>query len=237
MEELDPTPESFAEIAAATERLRSGLAGITDGDVAAPSLLPGWSRGHVLNHLARQAPALERLLDWARSGVRTPQYADRESRDAEIEAGARRSAAALVTDVQETAASLRQAMEDLPPRAWQATIRPFTGELCTPRRIPVIRLRELELHHVDLDIGYGFGDIPEPALRIILADLLGYYAQADGAPDFELRDSAGLPLGTCGSGGPVVSGSPADALGWLSGRTPGTGLESTAGLPELPPWL
>ncbi|RAG86151.1 hypothetical protein DN069_08210 [Streptacidiphilus pinicola] len=237
MKELDATPESFALIAAATGRLRSGLAGLTDGDVSAPSLLPGWSRGHVLNHLARQAPALERLLEWARTGVRTPQYASREARDTEIEAGAQRSASALVADIEETAAHLRQAMEELPPQAWETSIRPFTGELCTPRRILVIRLRELELHHVDLDLGYGFGDIPEPALRIILDDVLGYYAEADGAPDLDLRDTAGHPLGSHGSGAPVIRGNPADILAWLSGRTPGTDLESSAPLPELPRWL
>ncbi|WP_406141607.1 maleylpyruvate isomerase family mycothiol-dependent enzyme [Streptomyces sp. NBC_01089] len=237
MKEIAPTRESFQEIAAAADRLLAGLAGLRDQDVPEPSGLPGWTRGHVLSHLARQAPALERLLEWARTGVETPQYANRKARNAEIEAGAGRPAAVQLADVRESAAHFQQVIETLPAPAWQATVRPFTGELCTPQRILVIRLRELELHHVDLDIGYGWHDIPASARQIILADVLGYYAEADGVPDFTLRDPGGDVLGRCGTGGPVITGTPADALAWLAGRSGGTGLTSTAGLPGLPPWL
>lgn len=237
MKEIAPTPESFAEIAAAARRLLDGLTGLGDQDVVRPSALPGWSRGHVLSHLARQAPALERLLEWARTGVPTPQYPSREARDAEIEAGARRPAAALVADVRDTAAHFQRAVEQLPAPAWQAVIRPFTGELCTPQRILVIRLRELELHHVDLAVGYGFGDIPAPARQIVLADVLGYYARARDVPEFTLTDLRGTELARFGQGGPVVSGDPADVLAWLAGRSDGTRLGSTAELPVLPRWL
>ena len=91
MKEIPPTPESFGVIAAATDRLLAQVAELDDKDIAAPSRLPGWTRGHVLSHLARQAPALERLLEWARTGVETPQYPSRRARDAEIEAGARQT--------------------------------------------------------------------------------------------------------------------------------------------------
>ncbi|WP_327298820.1 MULTISPECIES: maleylpyruvate isomerase family mycothiol-dependent enzyme [unclassified Streptomyces] len=237
MKEIAPTQESFQEIAAAADRLMAGLAGLRDRDVPEPSRLPGWTRGHVLSHLARQAPALERLLEWARTGVETPQYPDRRARDAEIEAGAGRPAAVQLADVRESAAHFQQVIETLPAAAWQATVRPFTGELCTPQRILVIRLRELELHHVDLDIGYGWDGVPASARQIILADVLGYYAEAEGVPDFTLRDTGGDLLGRFGTGGPAVTGTSADALAWLAGRSGGTGLTSTAALPVLPPWL
>ncbi|MEU9111697.1 maleylpyruvate isomerase family mycothiol-dependent enzyme [Streptomyces sp. NPDC048483] len=237
MKEIPPTPESFAVIDAATDRLLDGLARLDDGDIAAPSRLPGWTRGHVLSHLARQAPALERLLQWARTGVETAQYPDRRARDAEIEAGAGGPAAALVTDVRTSAAHFRRTIEELPEPAWRATVRPFTGELCTPCRILVIRVRELVLHHVDLDIGYDVADIPAPARQIVLDDVLGYYAEAEGMPDLTLRDPEGALLARFGTGGPVVSGTPADLLGWLAGRSTGTGLDGTAPLPALPPWL
>ncbi|MFE3323273.1 maleylpyruvate isomerase family mycothiol-dependent enzyme [Streptomyces sp. NPDC059176] len=237
MKELDPTTASFGELDAAASRLLAGLGPLRDADVAAPSLLPGWTRGHVLSHLARQAPALERLLKWAGTGVETPQYIDRQARDAEIEAGARQPAEALVADVRRTSAHFQRAVEELPAPAWDATIRPFTGELCTPRRILAIRLRELELHHVDLAIGYGFHDIPATARDIVLDDVLGYYAEADGVPRFTLRDGRGAELARFGTGGPVVSGERADILAWLAGRASGDALETTGRLPELPPWI
>ncbi|MFJ9850459.1 maleylpyruvate isomerase family mycothiol-dependent enzyme [Streptomyces sp. NPDC101150] len=235
MKEIPPTPESFEVIAAATDALLAGVAGLDDKDIAAPSRLPGWTRGHVLSHLARQAPALERLLEWARTGVETAQYPSRAARNAEIEAGAQGPAATLLTDVRTSAAHFRRTIEELPAPAWKATVRPFTGELCTPCRILVIRIRELVLHHVDLDIGYDVADIPEPARRIVLDDVLGYYAEAEGTPDVTLRDPEGALLGRFGTGGPAVSGTPADLLAWLSGRSTGTGL--TGQPPALPPWL
>ena len=70
----------------------------------APSLLPGWSRGHVITHLARNADGLGRLLDWGATGVPQAQYPSQDARDADIESGAGRPAAALLADAREAAA-------------------------------------------------------------------------------------------------------------------------------------
>jgi maleylpyruvate isomerase len=237
MKHLPATDEAFGEIAAAAGRLVADLDGLTDADIAAPSRLPGWTKGHVLSHLARQAPALERLFAWARTGVETPQYADRASRDAEIEAGAGRPAAVLVADVKETVGHFQRTIEELPEAAWKATVRPFTGEVCTPERILVIRLRELEIHHTDLDLGYGFADIPAVARDIVLDDVTGYLDRSGTAPDLVLRDEAGATVHRFGTGGPTVTGTRADALAWLTGRSTGHGLRATTALPALPPWI
>ncbi|MDP9404828.1 MAG: maleylpyruvate isomerase N-terminal domain-containing protein, partial [Actinomycetota bacterium] len=45
----------IALVAGATERLLTTTAGLGDDAVAGPSALPGWSVGHVLGHLARNA--------------------------------------------------------------------------------------------------------------------------------------------------------------------------------------
>src|ERR1700728_1987632 len=82
-----------------TGRLLAGTAAITDARAREPSSLPGWSRGHLLTHLARNADGLRNLLIWARTGVVTPQYPSVEARDEEIEAGAGRPARELAADV------------------------------------------------------------------------------------------------------------------------------------------
>jgi maleylpyruvate isomerase len=174
--------------------------------------------------------------------VETPQYANRSARDAEIEAGAHRSAAELLDHVRKSAGQFLRTVEELPSPAWNATIRPFTGELCTPRRILVIRLLELELHHVDLAVGYEVADVPASARDIVLDDVLGYYAAAEGVPDFRLYEAGrdGKELARFGAGGPVVSGERADILAWLAGRTArdGARLHTASGeLPVLPPWI
>ncbi|MGW2835322.1 maleylpyruvate isomerase family mycothiol-dependent enzyme [Streptomyces sp. NPDC001286] len=236
MKEIDPSPAVFGELDRAAERLLTAAATLSDADVTAPSRLPGWTRAHVLSHLAAQAPALERLLTWARTGVRTDQYADRAARDSEIEAGALLPAAALVARLRDTARSWQRAVETLPAPAWDATVVPFTGETCTPRRILVIRLRELTLHLVDLDIGLEVSDIPSTARDIVLDDIVGYYTEAENVPAFTLRDDKGVELARFDGGGPVVSGTRAQLLAWLSGR--GGGLpDAPGGLPVLPPWI
>ena len=60
------------DVERATSRLLA-TAGSLDADPSAPSLLPGWTRGHVLTHVARNADSLVNLLTWARTGVVTPQ--------------------------------------------------------------------------------------------------------------------------------------------------------------------
>src|SRR5215472_3231214 len=76
----------------ASARVLATAAGITEEMAREPSSLPGWSRGHVLTHIARNADGLRNLLIWARTGVVTPQYADIGERERGIAAGAGRSA-------------------------------------------------------------------------------------------------------------------------------------------------
>ena len=74
------------DIEQATSRLLASVRDIQD--VGAPSRLPGWTQGHVLTHIARNADGAVNLLTWARTGVVTPQYASWAAREADIEAGA-----------------------------------------------------------------------------------------------------------------------------------------------------
>src|SRR4029077_20917204 len=86
----DEVRRSMARIGEATDRLLASAGALTDTGVREPSLLPGWTRGHVLTHIARNADGLGNLLRWARTGITTPMYASREARRAGIGAGGRR---------------------------------------------------------------------------------------------------------------------------------------------------
>src|SRR5262245_50530179 len=82
-------------------------AGALDGST--PSRLPGWTIGHVLTHLARNADSIGRVLVAAERGEVIDRYAGGQARrDAEIEAGAPRPASELVADVRNTIWSLEQ---------------------------------------------------------------------------------------------------------------------------------
>lgn len=143
-----------------TERLLTAAARLGDADMRAPSLLPGWTRGHVLTHLARGGNALTNLLTWARTGVETPAYRSQEAREADIEAGAGRPAAELVADVSESAAAFRAAVDALPEERWSFPVRALAGPEFPAAQLLARRLTELVLHHTDLDIGYGPADWP-----------------------------------------------------------------------------
>jgi acyl-coenzyme A synthetase/AMP-(fatty) acid ligase len=93
---------------------------IADADLRASSLLPGWSRAHVVGHLARNAEALGRLAAWAHTDVETPMYRDRDQRAAEIEAASALPVEVLRRDLDRTAEDLEQALDALEDQSWRA---------------------------------------------------------------------------------------------------------------------
>jgi len=227
-------------IADATARLLETSARLTDQQAREPSLLPGWSRGHVLTHIARNADGLRNLLIWARTGVVTPQYADNAERDRGIAAGAGRSAAELVADLEESAAAFAAEAQRLRPGDWTAEVRGRRGPAhpawFTLRR----RQGEVEIHHVDLNAGYRPDDWPSAFTFASLERVARDFA--DEAPPARLVcPDAGLTLQIgpqAASPAVEVSGPARAMLAWLIGRSNGAGLTSTpAGqLPAVPPW-
>lgn len=122
---------------AATQRLLGDTISVSDEDWQAPSRLPGWSRGHVASHIARQADGMVRLTEWARSGKRQDMYASAEQREADINAGAGRTGLEYQIDLDTSAGRLDQAFDALDDAAWQrafelnllSTVRLFRGVL------------------------------------------------------------------------------------------------------------
>jgi maleylpyruvate isomerase len=145
----------------ATDRLLTTVRGFSDDDVRQPSSLRGWTRGHVLTHLARGGDAIRNLLDGVRTGVPGTAYASQQARDEAIERGAGRGAAELLVDLTESAAAFRAAAESVSADAWGEPVRAPTGDPFPARQLLERRLVELELHSVDLDAGYTAGDWPE----------------------------------------------------------------------------
>src|ERR1700742_939083 len=91
--------EELAWMEQGTAWLQSAIDSLSDDNFAEPSLLPVWTRAHLVTHLARNADALVNLLTWARTGVEHPMYASRADRDTDIEEGAPRSLWLIEQDV------------------------------------------------------------------------------------------------------------------------------------------
>jgi maleylpyruvate isomerase len=226
------------DIEQATNRLLDTVR--TIDDVSVPSLLPGWTLGHVLTHIARNADGAVNLLTWARTGVVTPQYASREARTADIEAGAGRRVAEQLDDLVQASARLSQAAADLPAEAWSQRVRMTSGNELPAAGVMWARLREVEIHHVDLGLAYTPDDWPA-AFAVRMAHMLATdFGQRADFPQLVIRApeiGRDLTVGAA-TGSPIVSGPVRAAVAWLIGRSSGTGLlvEPTGLLPLLPAW-
>jgi maleylpyruvate isomerase len=141
------------ELDAAMQRLIDEARIMTSPDLQAPSLLPGWTRAHVLSHLARGADAMRTLLAGARAGQDRPAYASPQARDADIDRGA--AAEDLVDDLVASAMALRTVARQLPDTAWRYQVQMPDSHRIQASQLLAWRLAEVELHHCDLGIGYG----------------------------------------------------------------------------------
>ena len=148
------------QIDQATQRLLDATRVITEPDLQAPSLLPGWTRAHVVAHLARGADAMRNLLIGARSGQHRPAYVNAEARQAGIEQGARMRAKELMADLADSAMAFRTIVMQLPEDAWQVPVQILDSAPFPAAQLLTRRLVEVELHHCDLGAGYSPADWP-----------------------------------------------------------------------------
>ena len=144
---------------AAQASLLEDITGLSDDVARRPSRLPGWTMGHVLTHIARNADSLVWRLEGAERGELRDQYpGGLEQRADDIEAGAGRPAAELVRDVRQTADDVERVMAELSPAGWDALSRTSRGVVEDSRDAVLSRWREVVVHHGDL----GLGPVPLP---------------------------------------------------------------------------
>ncbi len=224
---------STRHLSTETDRLVTTAERLDDAVVAGDSLCPGWTRGHVLTHLARNADALVRVCSAILTGEPDTMYDSNEARDAEIEKGASRSAAELAEDLRTSAARLAPDIAKVGVEHVGTTVeRVPGGQLIAAERVPFMRLREVVWHHVDLDAGYTFADAPDELVRLFLEDAVARLAAAAGAPGLRLRTAEGDEW-VVGDGTTRVAGSRGAVLTWLA-RGIDEGLEHEDPLPALP---
>ncbi|MGH3775103.1 MAG: maleylpyruvate isomerase family mycothiol-dependent enzyme [Pseudonocardiaceae bacterium] len=206
-------------------------------DLPGPSRLPGWTRGHVATHVARNAEGLVRLLAWARTGVETPMYPSIQARSADIEAGAGRPQAEQLDDLRSTAAAFAAAAQELAPKHWETTVGTRHGPL-PASTIPWMRVREVWLHLVDLNVGVEADVLPEDIATALVRDVADWMeTRVPARIELQIPGSAPVIFGPETAAPVSVSGPAQELAGWLTGRCPGDRLIAPDGLPELPGWL
>lgn len=218
-------------------RVEEVAAGLPAEAVAEPSELAGWSRGHVLTHLARNVDALVNLLTWARTGERRPMYASREQRDADIEAGAGRELAEQVTDLRGAGQRFGAAVAAMAEESWAATVLSGQGREIPAEEVPWLRSRELWLHLVDLGAGVGMDELPAELAFDLVREVAGWMSsKVDSTVQLFAAGYGAVVLGSDTAAG-RLTGSPHALAGWLTGRSGLDRLISEGSVPELPRWL
>jgi len=239
------------EIVSALQNVRSStsalLIGIenerwTDADMRAPSLLPGWTRAHVLTHVARNADGISRTVSGALHGEIVLRYPDGpEGRNADIEAGVNRGAIQLLADVRESAERLDRLFTAAGDAdAWDAQ----TDNDRTVRAWLDARRREVEVHRIDLAGSYGPADWPASFVSYLVPALAKHVGKRTGEPlrievaaDGSVTTDLPGAVWTIGDGDGAVVRGPDWAIGaWLAGR-PVAVVGELSAAPELGPWL
>jgi maleylpyruvate isomerase len=158
--DLDRDPGAAIELCrSAHARLVARVATLTDDQARLASRLPGWSVGHVLTHLARNADGHTRRLEGALRGQDVPRYQPRQ-RDGDIAEGEGRPAGEIVADLGAAQAALEAVWDRSAAAGWPN--RQMLGDdHWQTTGSPARRLREVEVHHVDLGLGYEPSDWPK----------------------------------------------------------------------------
>jgi maleylpyruvate isomerase len=231
-------------VPAAAARLLRTVDGFHGDDWTAPSLLPDWSRADVVAHLALNAEALSRLLhgivaDEDEDVPRT-MYDSDERRGHDIAELATAEPSEIRERLMGATTTLADAITAMPENEWQTRVeRTPGGRTMRASSVPGMRLRELEIHHVDLDAGYSYSQwtlpFSEHLIRAMTRRLHPEHA-------FEVRPLDSPRTWVLGDGEaeyavPVVAGPAADLAWWLTGRSvPGTLSCSHGELPTIEGW-
>jgi maleylpyruvate isomerase len=206
--------EDIARVEVSHARLLEAIGGLGTPQMRRPSLLPGWTVGHVLTHVARNADSHVRRAQAAVRGEMIDQYeGGAAGRAAAIDVGAVRTAVEITHDVRTSTAALDACWRALPGDAWTGRSRDTNGLERPLFELPSRRWQETEVHLVDLGVGVTHREWPDDFVL-------------EWLPRTRERMWSQLPNTARG----LRFDHPADELAWLYGRL------RRDDLPDLPPW-
>ena len=226
-----PPTAALAGCAASHRALEATIADLDDATARQPTDLPDWSVGHLLTHLARNADSHVHVGHGVMVGEERDQYPHGfDGRNADIAAGADRAAGELVADVGATNRAVELTWAGMDDDAWAVgTARSMVGTWHAAD-FPFYRWREVELHHVDLGLGYG---LPNLAAGYVALELAWHAPAlpgrlADGEPRLLRAVDLGIEAGD--AAGVTIEADGWEIVGWLFGRG------ELSGAPDLTPW-
>lgn len=223
----------------AGQRLVRTVDGFRGDDWSAPSLLPDWSRAHVVAHLALNGEALGGVLRGAADGEPVPMYPSQDARDTDIADLAAGDHAELRGRLLASLTTFEDAVVELPEEKWSGRFaRTDADDPSFPlNAVPLMRVREIEVHHADLGAGYAADQWPTAFAETVVE---GMVRRLDPETPFRvtpLDSEKSWDVGDVGDDAPVVTGPVAQVAWWLTGREPGDQVTCSRGvLPTIGAW-
>ena len=220
----------------ATKKLLKTVSALDDAAAAGPSLLPDWDRSMVITHLAANADGVRRAVEAARRGDTGEVYpGGKTARDAEIEAGRALPAQELKARLEVACRELSSALGEGTDEIRDSPAIGPRGEVHIGPGLVVSRLREVEVHHVDLDDGYKPEDWPfEWVMEEMDRAMLDLPSRLPPGEAVVLTATDADQHWVAGSGDATeVTGPTAELFAWVIGRASHVnGVEC----PNLVPW-
>jgi len=228
----------LAELRSAESALERDLAGRDAAWSRQASALPGWTRAHVVAHLAGNATGMANLATWASSGTETPMYPSREVRADEIERRAALDWAELLADLTASVQALDDALQALTEPVEARLLRLGSGVPVEAAGLGAARIREVQIHRVDLASDFRASDWDDAFTLRTMGQLAPFFAKARDVPVHTLRCADTGHCWQVGRDGPDLLGTEAELLAWLIGRPHGT-IDTTdkSSLPSAPAWV
>lgn len=209
---------TFAEVIETVREQSSHLLGTTisfgEDDWAAPTHLQGWTRSHVAAHLVDNALGLAAVIARLADGSTTLHTGSTDARHI-VELRALHAGIDLQIELDETAGFLQAQLPKVEHVVGQVYLS--EGWSIAAHDLPVLRLREIVIHHFDL--------IGEDALQLrtpMWIELLGFEVQRPehaSLPPVLLVSDEGFScrLGT-GDEATTIMGPARDLFAWLARR-------------------
>lgn len=213
----------IADVVTAVREHTSLLLGLTigfsDEDWAAPTALQGWTRSHVAAHLVDGAECLARAIEGLDSASPRPLHSTVDEERVSVEVGALASGLDLQISLDTSASRLQNlfpAVEDV-----TTLVEPRPGMRLEARQIPLLRLREVVLHHLDLQRDAEIVLDPEISVALLAHEVRRYSLRAKRAAVRVVSDEGYEGVVEGADDGAEVRGPARDLFLWL-----GRGIQS-----------
>ncbi len=216
----------MAGVRAAHRRFVTAVSGLTGDELTAPTALPGWTRAHVIAHVADGGRAFADLTDAALRGELVALFPGGvEERNELIEKLA--VSPDLMAHLENGIARLEALWDRARPEDWRRPVRFRNGDLAGT---VFARWREVWIHLVDCGVGVTPADWPAELAAHALDFLLSRVPEGITLVATDTDQRWGAPNGV------PLSGPVRDLAAWAAGREPEQPLNGPpVALGEWPP--